>query len=352
MTRDTPRRVWFHRGLAPLSGGQVKHSHYFEHVRRMPGYAPAITFSRPAPSEFHARERRRLWPVGEEERAERWEPEPGDVLFLAGTDWRYADECGLLTSENPRINLIQHVKHAHEGSDLHTYLGERAVRICVSREVTDAITATGHTRGPVLTIPNGVDVAPFEPAEGGSPAGYEARPGSVTIVGYKRPELAQGLSERLHGEGIEHELPTELLGRSAFLASLAGSRVAVCLPHAEEGFYLPALEAMASGALVVTLHCIGNRGFCHDHWNCVIAEPESRSLLRAVGRILAMTPAERGRMHSRAPGHRRPALARGGEKALSCDPRRHRPALADGVNVLLRARSVCLSIRDRLESCH
>ena len=152
----------------------------------------------------------------------------------------------------------------------------------------------------MLTIPNGVDVAPFEPGEGGSPAGYGARPRPVTIVGYKRPDLARGLSEGLDAGGIEHLPQSGLLGRSDFLELLAESRVAVCLPHAQEGFYLPALEAMAAGALVVTLHCVGNLGFCHDHWNCVIAEPNPESLRRAVERVLAMTPAERGRMHGRA----------------------------------------------------
>ena len=92
----------------------------------------------------------------------------------------------------------------------------------------------------------------------------------------------------------------KFLDRSAFLDLLAESRVAVCLPNAVEGFYLPAIEAMASGCLVVTLDCIGNRGFCHDHWNCVIAEPSPESLFRAVQRILAMSPSERGRMHQRA----------------------------------------------------
>ena len=322
MTRDAPRKVWFHRGIAPLSGGQVKHAHYFEHVRRMPGFAPVIAFSRAAPSEFHAGERRKLWPVAEEETAEGWQPEAGDVLFLAGTDWRYLAERGLGDRAHPRINLVQAVQHACEDSELYGFLSERAVRICVSFEVARAISATGRVRGPVLTIPNGIDVAPFEPAGDGSPAGYEARSTTVAIVGYKRPELARALSERLHGEGVEHELSTGLLGRAEFLASLAGSRVAVCLPHAQEGFYLPALEAMASGALVVTLDCIGNRGFCHDHWNCVIAEPDSRSLLRAVQRILAMTPAERGRMHSRA----RDTAAR---HSLAAERKRFHAILAD-----------------------
>lgn len=300
MTRDTPRRVWFHRGLAPLGGGQVKHSHYFEHVRRLPGFAPVITFSRTPPSAFHARERHQLWPAAEEERAKRWAPEAGDVLFLAGGDWRYRAECGLEGSAHPRINLIQGLEHAREGSALYTYLSERAVRICVSWEVAAAIAATGRTKGPVLTIPNGTEVAFFEADEGGSPVGYAARRCAVAIIGYKRPELARSLSERLVAEGIDPCLRTELQGRSEFLDLLAESQVAVCLPHAEEGFYLPALEAMASGALVVTLDCIGNRGFCHDHWNCVVAEPGPGSLHRAVRRILGMTAFERDRMHTRA----------------------------------------------------
>ena len=300
MTRDTPRRVWFHRGLAPLGGGQVKHSHYFEHVRRLPGFAPVITFSRTPPSEFHARERRKLWPAAEDERAKCWSPGAGDVLFLAGGDWRYRAECGLEGSEHPRVNLIQGLEQARKDSELYAYLSERAVRICVSWEVAAAITATGRTKGPVLTIPNGIDVASFETGEGGSPAGYAARRRAVAIIGYKRPELARSLCARLDAAGIDSCLRTELERRSEFLDWIAESRVAVCLPHAAEGFYLPALEAMASGALVVTLDCIGNRGFCHDHWNCVIAEPDPESLQRAVERILAMTPAERGRMHGRA----------------------------------------------------
>ena len=320
--RDAPRRVWFHRGPAPLSGGQVKHAHYFGHVRGMAGFTPRITFSREAPSAFHACARRRLWPAAGAEVAERWDPGPRDLLFLAGTDWRYLATRGLGASEHPRINLVQGLQHAWEGGELHGYLSERAVRVCVSHEVAAAISATGRVRGPVLTIPNGTDVAPFEPAADGAPAGYEARSAPVAIVGYKRPELARALSGRLDAEGIEHVLHSGLLGRSEFLASLAGSRIAVCLPDPAEGFYLPAIEAMASGALLVTLDCIGNRGFCHDHWNCIIAEPDSGSLARAVRHAIAMPPAERGRMHGHA---RATALAH----SLDLERKRFHAILAD-----------------------
>ena len=124
------------------------------------------------------------------------------MLFLEGaSDWLYLFEHGLETLSIPRINFIQGVRHAREDNVRYRYL-----RIFVSREVADAITATGRTNGPVLTIPNGIDVAPFAPAAHGSPAGYGGRHFAVTILGYKSPDLARALSGRLNAEGIDHFL--------------------------------------------------------------------------------------------------------------------------------------------------
>ena len=266
----------------------------------MPDFAPKITFSGEPSSDSQTRERQRLWPAGDGIMTRRWEPADRDVLFLAGVDWRYLFGSGLEALANPRINLVQHVRHAHEGTELFRYLSERAVRICVSQEVADAISATGRPNGPVLTIPNGIDMAPIEAAGGGSPAGFDGRRRPVTIVGYKSPELARALSERLDAANIEHLLVCDFLDRSAFLALLGESRIAVCLPREREGFYLPALEAMASGCLVVTLDCVGNRGFCRHDENCLIAEHDPESLFRATRRVLAMSAPERERMHRRA----------------------------------------------------
>ena len=298
--REQVRSVWFYRDYVRLSGGHLKHAHYFQNVVRMPGFAPRITFQQRALERVHVRERRQLWPAGDGIVAERWEPAGSDLLFLAGVDWRYLIGSGLDALANPRINLIQSVRHAHEGTELYRYLAERAIRICVSQEVADAISATGRTNGPVLTIPNGSDVTPFNPAGDGSPAGYETRCRAITIAGFKSPDLARALSERLDAERIKHRLVTEFLDRSAFLALLAESRVAVCLPRAKEGFFLPALEAMASGCLTVTLDCIGNRGFCYHEDNCLIAEPTPESLFQVTKRSLTMSASERILIHRRA----------------------------------------------------
>ena len=299
---ERTRSVWFYREHAPhLTGGHLKHSHYFEHVRQMPGFDPKITFGGDASDHSLARECTRLWPAGGEALAARWEPERRDVLFLEGaTDWPYLMKSGLDTLANPRINYIQHVRHAHEDNVRYRYLVEKAIRICVSQEVADAINATGRPRGPVLAIPNGIDLTPFASSAEGSPAGYGSRRRPVTVVGYKSPDLARRLSERLDAERIEHQLVTNFMDRKGFLDLLVESRVAVCLPRAEEGFYLPAIEAMASGCLVVTLDCIGNRGFCNHQVNCLVADPSPESLLRATQKAIALSAPERRRMHQAA----------------------------------------------------
>jgi GT2 family glycosyltransferase len=54
-----------------------------------------------------------------------------------------------------------------------------------------------------------------------------------------------------------------------------------------EGFALPPLEAMATGAAVVCTDAHGNRDFCVDGENCLMPEPSPESLSAAIARLLA-----------------------------------------------------------------
>ena len=262
------------------TGGALKHSHYFDHVHRTPGCVRKIVFRDKSSSECTILNTDTLWPGDE---AERFEPDTRDILFLAGMDWQYLTENGLDSLPNPKINLIQGVRHAHH-PQLYRFLAYKAIRICISQEVADAISATGRVNGPIITIPNGIDVTPVNQDF----AIFMERPYPVTIVGYKRPDLALALSRCLNEKQIVHPTATEFIERRLFIDRLTKTRVAVCLPLAEEGFYLPALEAMAAGCIVVTLDCIGNRGFCHHEENCLIAEPRIESLLDMVNRAFTM----------------------------------------------------------------
>ena len=301
INRSAARTVWFHRQYQRFQGGHVKHAHYFDHVRRKPGFACRMVFTRATPSdsverERLERERSDLWPLAADESAQCWQPQEHDLLFVAGTDWRYLAANGLQGLPNPRLNLIQHVRHADEGTELHGYLANKAIRICVSPEVADAVAATGRANGPVLTIVNGIALPPYDPAKS---RGVRRR-NEVTIIGYKRPALASALSRRLHEDGVAHRTVTEFLDRRAFLDLLAATEVAVCLPRAEEGFFLPALEAMAQGCRVVTLDCIGNRSFCLDGDNCLVAAPNADSLARQICIARGFCAAESESMLDRA----------------------------------------------------
>ncbi len=53
-----------------------------------------------------------------------------------------------------------------------------------------------------------------------------------------------------------------------------------------EGFALPPLEAMATGAAVVCTDAHGNRDFCVDGVNCLMPEPDVRSVAGALTRLL------------------------------------------------------------------
>lgn len=298
MTAST-RTVWFHRQYARLTGGHVKHAHYYEHVARLPGHARRIVFGGKPANDRLAHELATLWPTASNERVEVWHPGGRDILFLAGTDWRYFTQAGLHGSAIPRINLIQHVRHAHAGSELHGYLEQRAVRICVSEEVAQAIHATGRVNGPVFAIPNGTECRASQIDCRGA-VGFDERPETVVIVGYKRRDLAAALSRLLDEAEIPHLTLDSLINRDAFLGLLERTRVAVCLPRSEEGFYLPALEAMAAGCTVVTLDCVGNRGFCRHEHNCLVAEDDPESLARATMKAVGVAVSDRHRLHTNA----------------------------------------------------
>jgi glycosyltransferase involved in cell wall biosynthesis len=175
------------------------------------------------------------------------------VLFVAGLDWEAVPD----PAPAPVINLIQGVRHGDAGDPRRGFLSRPAIRICVSDEVAAAIVSTGLVNGPVHVIPNGIDLGDLPPTT-------LPRDIPVLIAGMKNPAFARTVEDRLRRAGIEAECLVEPLPRAAFLERLARAAVAITIPVEREGFFLPALEAMAVGAVVVCPDCVGNRGFCRD----------------------------------------------------------------------------------------
>jgi glycosyltransferase involved in cell wall biosynthesis len=243
------KNILFHRDYRGFSGGHLKVGDYFNHAKFSSQYRPQIYLT-PQSDAVHP------W-FSEEAKVDYYNPESASVIFVAGMDWTALSRYPKIEERIPVINLIQGVRHALPSSPLFGFLSRQAIRICVSREVAKALEATKQCNGPIHVVPNGID---FGLLPNTACLSSEA----VFIGGLKQPGLASVLAKRLRAKGFAVKCFTNRLPRSEFLAQMASAKVAVLLPLQNEGFYLPALEAMAMGLTVVCPDCLGNRSFCID----------------------------------------------------------------------------------------
>jgi glycosyltransferase involved in cell wall biosynthesis len=148
----------------------------------------------------------------------------------------------------------------------------------------------------------GVDLGTFRPRPGGP-----RREGMVLALGRSnplknfpltlaawralpdpRPELCLfGIEPELAGEpGIVYEYAPS----DQRVNELMCEATVFVQTSTHEGFCLPVLEAMASGAAVVCTDAHGNRDFCVDGENCLMPAGHAEDVAAALTRLLADPP--------------------------------------------------------------
>ena len=273
----------FYRDFKRFTGGDLKVWDYFNHVRSSERHTALVRFTADSawgPTNPWTAAREHV--IGEDDDVD------FDVLFLSGIDWR-----GMIPIEErneyrrPIINLVQHVWHACPNDPLnrHRFLPHKAIRICVSPQIDKAIVATGQVRGPVFMIPNGLDLEDLS-----GMADAPARDIDVLVAANKRPDLGRAVAARLRREGRVVELVDQRIPRWDLIRLMSRARVSVLVPNPKEGFYLPALEAMAVGTVVVCPDCIGNRSFCLPGENCFRPEHDEDAIVAAAETALQEEP--------------------------------------------------------------
>ena len=249
--------------MRQFTGGHLKHWHYFHHTFYASDYLPYIYFGKDT-----VWDERNPWRYLKTQNSYPSTPlERPDVLFVEGvSDWPIVLKTYPLLNrcqygQIPVINLIQHVRHADPNNPRYEFLTQRAIRICVSSAVQSALEATQRINGPLLTIPCAI-----EPANLPSPCLDKSS--EVCIAALKNPELGVYLKAALEQRGSRVRLLCDRIPRSTFLEAINQAKVCIFLPWKQEGFYLPALEAMALNTLVICPDCVANRSFCQDQENC------------------------------------------------------------------------------------
>lgn len=271
--RSSPlEKVFFYRDFLRFTGGHLKVWHYFNHVQSSIYYKPYITFSAAT-----IWDETNPWQGMRNQTEECWRPEKADILFLAGMDWAVLNTQQRDEQIKPVINLIQHVRHADSQEPLYQFLKHRAIRICVSQSVTEALLSTKKVNGPVFTITNGVDLSELNQGKI-----WENRELDLLIVGIKQPALAMEIHSHLKHSSWRIKNLTHALPRPAFLDLLGNAKVALLLPHSTEGFYLPAIEGFALETLVICPDCVGNRSFCISERNCLQPAYHVTAILESV----------------------------------------------------------------------
>jgi glycosyltransferase involved in cell wall biosynthesis len=274
------RTLLFYRKYRRFHGGHLKVWHYFNHVLAAPEWDARVLFDVDTSWDSS-----NPWTQARDRVIDSIDGVEPDALFIAGRDWQRLEKLGLLDRGLHILNLVQHMRHAEDWSIQSRYLDRRAIRLCVSQEVAAAVVAAG-SRGPTVVIPNGIDVM----ADDLLPP--HARTTDLLIAGLKQPVLAAEVAQRLATPARSLEVLTEPLPRDEFLDAMRRARVTLFLPNEEEGFYLPPLEGMALGTIVVCPDCIGNRSFCLPGVNALRPAYQIEDLVHDTEVALGLTAEE------------------------------------------------------------
>jgi glycosyltransferase involved in cell wall biosynthesis len=253
------KKIIFFRNFKTSSkvmGHHVKVHDYFMHCLHHPELEPDLYFTPESDYENSA-----LWKEVPRERIiQEIQLERDQVVFISGKDWELLPQN---LDGQKVIHIVQHVKVANPDNVLFKFLSRPAFRICVSPEVQAAIAP--YANGETVVINNGVSLETFRP-------GLSKKSNSILIWARKNPRLGHRLHKALRQKGIAAKVLIEFLPRHEFARQLGDSDIFVALPNRTEGFYLPALEGMASGCAVICSDNIGNRGFCRRDETCLMPD--------------------------------------------------------------------------------
>lgn len=197
-------------------------------------------------------------------------PEIDDVVFFS---WpaHLPEIMGRLPHEFPLhrlIHIVQNTRHANpafaDGWGVRA-LTRPMTRIVINDQVRDAITPFLNPRSLTEVIPLG------HRAEHFSVDRASGLPEPLT-VGYTtwKSTVGDRVAERFRDDpGIRFRAIREPADWDELRALYAESDVFLCTPGPQEGFYLPGLEAMAAGCVVLTPDAGGNLAYAFFGENCL-----------------------------------------------------------------------------------
>lgn len=262
------KQVLFVRHFTRLFGGHIRFWHYWQHVKKLRGFEPVLLFK----GAFDRQDN----PWRKEKRIKELDWKKIDIVVLGDVFWNMVSP---VPPHIPIVNLIQGTQHSVPPRS--KFLPRRAIRICMSSQIRDIVNS--RSNGPMFVVNPSVDTPIVKGGKRNIP---------VLVIGHKRKPLARKIGLAIP----KAKVLTKMLPRKDFVGLMRRAQIVVGLPKRREGFYLPALEAMCSGALVICPDCVGNRELCTHDYNCLQPVYTAGSIIESIKEALALLPARRQRL--------------------------------------------------------
>ena len=193
------------------------------------------------------------------------------------------------------ICIVQNVRWANPkftGGYALRLLTRPMARIMTNEVVLEAVKPYLNTSSLNEVIPLGHDVGFFHRERSGGL-------GSPVRVGYTtwKSDVGDRVAGILDGRGFEFRAVRDPVGWDELRDLYHWADVFLATPLAEEGFYMPGLEAMAAGAILLTPDAGGNMAYCRFGENCLeVALDDEKSYVRALEALRRMRLEEMERL--------------------------------------------------------
>jgi hypothetical protein len=268
------RRVYFMTPTFRPVGGVIKIFDYVNHARSL-GYEPIIACPEPYKPNLPLFRISRFSSISPKNGIlftdlENVAVGPHDLAFLSWpTHYQLVEpRLSRWTRHEQVIFIVQNIRWANP-----TWIGGYAVRllsrpmarIMTNDVVLDAVKSYLNTSSLTEVILLGNDSSFFAKERTGG-FGDRVRVGYTTWKSDVGDDVASLLAE---DRGFEFRAIRDSVGWDELRDLYRWSDVFLATPLAEEGFYMPGLEAMAAGAVVVSPDAGGNRAYCRFDENCL-----------------------------------------------------------------------------------
>lgn len=214
-------------------------------------------------------------------------PDPW-ILFTEPAHHRHVERALSTAPRHRLIHLVQGTRHANAewNGGLHYRLLHRPMtRVVVSEQVARAVEPHVNTRFPTRTIVEGHDLDFFAR---GAPDRAGSRSTHRVLYTTWKSDLGDRIAElesnnpSLTFDAIRRECGWPELRRRYHDADFF-----VCTPGPEEGFYLPGIEAMAAGCVVVGAAVGGNAAYMDADRNALVVDYDAATDHAEALRVLA-----------------------------------------------------------------